>query len=75
MATTVDDVLSRRTRARLLARDASVAAAPAVARLLARELGWDDSECEQQARAYAAAVTHERDAAGLGTALDAMLGA
>ncbi len=75
MATTLDDVLSRRTRARLLARDASVAAAPAVARVLARELGWDDAECERQARAYAADVAHERDAAGLGDAVDAMLGA
>ena len=75
MATTVDDVLSRRTRARLLARDASVAAAPSVARLLAPELGWDDAECERQARAYAADVARERDAAGLASALDAMLGA
>ena len=47
MALTLDDVLSRRTRARLLARDASVAAAPAVARLLAAELGWDDAECDR----------------------------
>jgi glycerol-3-phosphate dehydrogenase len=75
MATTVDDVLSRRTRARLLARDASLAAAPAVARLLAGELGWDDAECDRQARTYAADVSHERDAAGLGGAIDAMLGA
>jgi glycerol-3-phosphate dehydrogenase len=75
MATTLDDVLSRRTRARLLARDASVAAAPAVARLLAREMGWDDAECERQAHAYAADVAYERATAGLGTALDAMLGA
>ena len=43
MARSVDDVLSRRTRARLLARDASGAAAPEVARLLAPELGWDDA--------------------------------
>jgi glycerol-3-phosphate dehydrogenase len=75
MATTVDDVLSRRTRARLLARDASVSAAPGVARLLAPDLGWDDAECERQARAYAADVERERDAAGLAAAVDAMLGA
>ena len=36
MATTVDDVLARRTRARLQARDASAAAAPVVAALLGR---------------------------------------
>ena len=38
----VDDILSRRTRARLLARDASAEAAPAVAALVADDLGWDD---------------------------------
>ena len=42
MATTVDDVLARRTRARLQARDASAAAAADVAALLAAELGWSD---------------------------------
>ena len=40
MATTVDDVLARRTRARLQARDASAAAAPRRRRALAAELGW-----------------------------------
>jgi glycerol-3-phosphate dehydrogenase len=41
MARTVEDVLSRRTRALLLDARASVAAAPVVAGLLAGELGWD----------------------------------
>ena len=41
MARSVDDILSRRTRARLLGRDASAAAAPAVAALVAADLGWD----------------------------------
>ena len=44
MARTVDDVLSRRTRARLLARDASAAVADDVAALMAGELGWSDDE-------------------------------
>ena len=48
MATTVDDVLARRTRARLQARDASAAAAPAVAALMAAELGWSAEETERQ---------------------------
>ena len=39
MAQTVDDVLSRRTRARILARQASIAAATDVAMLLGAELG------------------------------------
>ena len=48
MATTLDDVLTRRTRARLLDRAASVAAAPAVADLLATELGWSPDERDRQ---------------------------
>jgi glycerol-3-phosphate dehydrogenase len=54
MARSLDDVLSRRTRAVILARDASVAAAPEVARLLAPHLGWDDAEVEAQVKAYRA---------------------
>ena len=65
MATTVDDVLSRRTRARLLARDASAAAAFDVARLLAPELGWSDADTEAQAEAYRSSVAEERAASGL----------
>jgi glycerol-3-phosphate dehydrogenase len=76
MARSVDDVLSRRTRARLLARDASADAAESVAALLAPELGWDTAESARQAAAYRDAVTRERDAAELPeTALDASLGA
>jgi glycerol-3-phosphate dehydrogenase len=74
MATTLDDVLGRRTRARLLARDASIAAAPAVARLLAPELGWDEATQAAQVRAYVDAATEERDAAGLAAPLDAAFG-
>ena len=44
MARTLDDVLDRRTRARMLDRDATWTAAEAVARLLAPELGWDDDD-------------------------------
>ena len=54
MARSLDDVLSRRTRSSILARDDSVEAAPDVARLLAPELGWDDAEIEAQVRAYRA---------------------
>ena len=48
MAVTLDDVLTRRTRARLLNRSAALAAAPAVAELLAAELGWDSAETARQ---------------------------
>jgi glycerol-3-phosphate dehydrogenase len=62
MARTVDDVLSRRTRARLLARDASDAAAEEVGRLLADELGLDDAEVAAQVADYRAQLAHERAA-------------
>jgi glycerol-3-phosphate dehydrogenase len=76
MATTLDDVLSRRTRARLLARDASARAADDIARLLGDELGWSDVERTRQVEEYRAAVKAERAAADLPeTALDASLGA
>ena len=76
MARTLDDVLSRRTRARLLARDDSAAAAEDVARLVGPELGWDDAEQARQVKEYREAVATERDAADLPeTALDASLGA
>ena len=43
MAQSVDDVLTRRTRARLQDRRACVAAARSVADLIAPHLGWDDA--------------------------------
>jgi len=74
MARSVDDALSRRTRARLLARDASAEIAPDVASLMAPELGWDDAECARQVAHYRALVAAEREAAHLPeTALDALL--
>jgi glycerol-3-phosphate dehydrogenase len=76
MARSVDDVLSRRTRARLLARDASSAAAADVAALIAPILGLSAAEADAQASTYRAAVELERSTAQLPeTALDASLGA
>ena len=73
MASTVDDVLSRRTRARLLARDDSAAVADDVAALMAAVLGWSDAERERQVAQYRALVADERLAGGLPeTALDAL---
>jgi glycerol-3-phosphate dehydrogenase len=72
MARTVDDVLSRRTRARLLARDASAAAADDVAALMGDELHWSAAERAGQVARYRALVDEERAAGGLPeTALDA----
>jgi glycerol-3-phosphate dehydrogenase len=76
MARTVDDVLSRRTRARLLARDASARVADDVARVVGDELGWSAATRRDQAAGYRRAVASEREAAELPeTALDSSIGA
>ncbi|MDQ3897867.1 MAG: glycerol-3-phosphate dehydrogenase/oxidase [Actinomycetota bacterium] len=58
MARTLDDVLARRTRSLILARDASVAAAAAAARLVATELGWTSAEAAVQTEAYRAVAAN-----------------
>ena len=52
MSRTVDDALSRRTRALLLNARAAVEAAPGVASLLAAELGKDSVWTEAQVAAF-----------------------
>lgn len=65
MAGSVTDVLSRRTRAELFARDDSAAAASSVASLIAGELGWSDDHAERSAAEYRDRVERERRAADL----------
>ncbi len=65
MAGSVGDVLSRRTRAQLYARDDSADAAQAVGELLAAELDWSAEQLAESVREYRDALAHERDAAGL----------
>ncbi|MGN8225411.1 glycerol-3-phosphate dehydrogenase/oxidase [Gracilimonas sp. BCB1] len=52
LAQTIEDVLSRRTRALLLDAKASVEMAPEVGRLLAQEFGKDESWVEQEVKEY-----------------------
>ena len=52
MAVRVEDVLARRTRALFLNARAASAAAPAVARAMARELGRDGRWVEEEVRAF-----------------------
>ncbi|WP_175689545.1 glycerol-3-phosphate dehydrogenase/oxidase [Burkholderia anthina] len=59
-ARSVDDVLSRRIRARLMARDASARAAPRVGAILKAELGLSDAAVATQVRDYVAAVALEK---------------
>lgn len=58
MARTVDDVLSRRLRALLLDARAAIDMAPAVAAILAAELGKDKTWEEEQVKAFAAIAKH-----------------
>lgn len=60
MARSVDDVLSRRTRARIMARDASAAAAPRVGTLLMKELDLPASVIDAQVADYKNQIAHER---------------
>ena len=76
MATTLDDVLARRTRARLLARDTTGEVAADVAALIAPELGWDEARTAAEVAHYRDDLDHERTAAGLPhTSIDALLAA
>jgi glycerol-3-phosphate dehydrogenase len=58
MARTVDDVLARRTRALYLNARAAVAMAPAVASLLARELGRDAGWAARQVADFTSIARH-----------------
>ncbi len=52
MACTVEDTLARRTRALFLNARAALAMAPAVADLMATELGWDETTRTRQLAAF-----------------------
>jgi glycerol-3-phosphate dehydrogenase len=52
MARTVEDVLSRRTRALLLNARAAERAAPVTAQIMADELGRDEAWADEQVRAF-----------------------
>lgn len=57
----LDDVLTRRTRISIETFDRGVGAAPAVARLMASVLGWDDDRVAREVVHYEARVTAERE--------------
>lgn len=65
MAQTIDDVLSRRTRAALHDDRASAAAAPQVAALMAAELGWSTDHQESQVTAFTSRLAAGRASARL----------
>lgn len=61
MAATLDDVLSRRTRSLLLARDAAATVADDVADLVGDELGWDEATRKREVDAFRAKAAQQRD--------------
>ena len=65
MAQTLEDVVSRRTRVLLFARDTTGDHALSLARLLAPELGWSTERVEHEAAALLMMVANERDVAGI----------
>ena len=67
MAVSLDDVLSRRTRARLLDARRSAEAAAAAGRLMAPELGWSEVEVAEQVARFSQAALDDLAAAGVAT--------
>jgi glycerol-3-phosphate dehydrogenase len=57
----LDDVLTRRTRISIETFDRGVQAAPAAARLMAEELGWDAARTADEVDHYLRRVAAERD--------------
>ncbi|MGE0878641.1 MAG: glycerol-3-phosphate dehydrogenase/oxidase [Acidimicrobiia bacterium] len=65
MATDLSDVLDRRTRCRIYARDDTADAAADVAAVIGPELGWSPRRQREEADRYRAGVERERATAGL----------
>jgi glycerol-3-phosphate dehydrogenase len=65
MATSLVDLVTRRTRAHLHDARATLAAAPSIAQLVAPELGWDATDVTSEVEAYRALVHREFEAAGI----------
>jgi glycerol-3-phosphate dehydrogenase len=65
MAMSLSDVLSRRTRCQLQDARATRRAAPAVAAVLAEELGWDAARMSEELAAFDEEVAGDLAAAGL----------
>jgi glycerol-3-phosphate dehydrogenase len=65
MACTLDDVLSRRTRAMIQRAQPTMEAASAVATLIAPDMGWDEDEAREQVARFTEACQKELLTAGL----------
>jgi glycerol-3-phosphate dehydrogenase len=65
MAQTLDDVLSRRTRAMIQRAQDTINAAPAAATLIASDMGWSASEAAEQAARFTESCQKELLTAGI----------
>jgi len=65
MAVSIEDVLARRIGLQLYGWRDAIKGAPAVAQLLARELGWSESTEKQAATEYVEMINHLFEKAGL----------
>ncbi len=65
MAYTLDDVLARRTRATIQRAQAAMDAAPAVAALIAADMGWDQQQASEQVARFTESCQKELLTAGL----------
>jgi glycerol-3-phosphate dehydrogenase len=65
MACSLDDLLARRTRARIQRAQATMDAATRVSALVAPDMGWDDGEAASQAARFVENVQKELLTAGL----------
>jgi len=65
MATSLIDLLTRRTRAHLHDVRATLQGAPAVAQIVAGEMGWSDDDVRHELDAYESLARREFGAAGL----------
>jgi glycerol-3-phosphate dehydrogenase len=65
MAMTIEDVLFRRLGVQLYSWRSAIHAAPAVAAILADELGWSDDVARDAVRQYVTKINRYREAAGL----------
>jgi glycerol-3-phosphate dehydrogenase len=65
MATSLVDLLSRRTRAHLHDARSTLAAAPAIAQLVANDMSWNEDEMKAQVENYRDLVEYELSSAGL----------
>lgn len=68
MVNTLEDLLSRRTRSLLLARDATLDAAPGIAALVGAELGWSAAEQADQVASLRTVAERDRAAAASASA-------